>query len=146
MIEEGLVRMNFDSSVLQVPIEDIIPNRFQPRLNFDEQGLKELADSIKEHGIIQPLVLRKLGDKYEIIAGERRFRASKLAGLKKIPAIVRNFTDDEMMEIALLENIQREDLNPVEEARAYQGLIKEYKLKTAESLDFISEVECAIIK
>ena len=117
--------MNLEQTVLQVPVEDIIPNRFQPRLNFDEQGLKELADSIKEHGIIQPLVLRKLGDKYEIIAGERRFRASQMAGKETIPALVRDIDDKEAAKIALLENLQRQNLSPIEEAKTYQTILKQ---------------------
>ena len=115
--------MNLDSGVLQVPLEDIIPNRFQPRLNFDEQGLKELADSIKEHGIIQPLVLRKLGDKYEIIAGERRYKAAGMAGLQTVPAVVANIDDNKSAEVALVENVQRRDLTAIEEARSYKSLL-----------------------
>lgn len=115
--------MNLETGVLQVHIEDIIPNRFQPRLNFDEQGLKELADSIREHGIIQPLVLRKLGDKYEIIAGERRFKAAEMAGLSTVPAVIANIDDNKSAEVALVENVQRRDLTAIEEARSYQSLL-----------------------
>ena len=115
--------MNLESGVLQVHIEDIIPNRFQPRLNFDEQGLKELADSIKEHGIIQPLVLRKLGEKYEIIAGERRYKAAQLVGLTTVPAVVANIDDNKSAEVALVENVQRRDLTAIEEARSYKNLL-----------------------
>ena len=115
--------MNLEQTVLQVPIEDIIPNRFQPRLNFDEQGLKELADSIKEHGIIQPLVLRKLGDKYEIIAGERRYKAAGIAGLTTVPAVIANVDDNKSAEVALVENVQRRDLTAIEEARSYKNLL-----------------------
>ena len=115
--------MNLEQTVLQVPIEDIIPNRFQPRLNFDEQGLKELADSIKEHGIIQPLVLRKLGDKYEIIAGERRYKAAGIAGLTTVPAVIANIDDNKSAEVALVENVQRRDLTAIEEARSYKNLL-----------------------
>ena len=115
--------MNLESGVLQVHIEDIIPNRFQPRLNFNEQGIKELADSIKEHGIIQPLVLRKLGDKYEIIAGERRYKAAQLAGLSTVPAVIANIDDNKSAEVALVENVQRRDLTAIEEARSYQSLL-----------------------
>ena len=115
--------MNLESTVLQVHIEDIIPNRFQPRLNFDEQGLKELSDSIREHGIIQPLVLRKLGDKYEIIAGERRYKAAQMAGLSTVPAVVANIDDNKSAEVALVENVQRRDLTPIEEARSYKNLL-----------------------
>ena len=115
--------MNLESGVLQIHIEDIIPNRFQPRLNFDEQGLKELADSIKEHGIIQPLVLRKLGDKYEIIAGERRYKAAQIAGLQTVPAVIANIDDNKSAEVALVENVQRRDLTAIEEARSYKNLL-----------------------
>ncbi len=115
--------MNHETGVIQVHIEDIIPNRFQPRLNFDEQGLKELSDSIKEHGIIQPLVLRRLGDKYEIIAGERRYKAAQLAGLSTVPAVISNIDDNTSAEVALVENIQRRDLTSIEEARSYKNLL-----------------------
>ena len=90
----GLISMNMEEKILQIPIEDIIPNRFQPRLTFDEKALQELSSSIKQHGIIQPLVLRKLGDKYEIIAGERRFKAAQMAGLTAVPAVISNIDDD----------------------------------------------------
>lgn len=109
--------------VQEIFIEDIIPNRFQPRLTFDEKALQELSDSIKEHGVIQPLVLRKVGNKYEIIAGERRYKASCMAGLKKVPAIVRELTDNESAEIALIENIQRKNLSSIEEAQSYKNLL-----------------------
>ena len=115
--------MNLESGVLQVHVEDIIPNRFQPRLNFDEQGLKELADSIREHGIIQPLVLRKLGEKYEIIAGERRYKAAQLVGLTTVPAVIANIDDNKSAEVALVENVQRRDLTAIEEARSYKSLL-----------------------
>lgn len=115
--------MNTESQVLNVPIEDIIPNRFQPRLNFDENGLKELADSIKEHGIIQPLVLRRLGDKYEIIAGERRYKAAKIAGLTSVPAIISALDDKKSAEVAIVENVQRRDLSSIEEAKSYKALL-----------------------
>lgn len=115
--------MNLESGVLQIHIEDIIPNRFQPRLTFDEQGLKELADSIREHGIIQPLVLRKLGDKYEIIAGERRYKAAQIAGLTTVPAVISNIDDQKSAEVALVENVQRRDLTAIEEARSYKNLL-----------------------
>lgn len=115
--------MNNEQKVLQIAIEDIIPNRFQPRLAFDEEGLKELSDSIKQHGIIQPLVLRKLGNKYEIIAGERRYKAATMAGLKTVPAIVSDINDNESAELALVENIQRRNLTPIEEAKSYKNLL-----------------------
>lgn len=112
-----------NEQVQDIFIEDIIPNRFQPRLTFDEKALQELSDSIKVHGVIQPLVLRKVGNKYEIIAGERRYKASCLAGLKKVPAIVREMTDNESAEVALIENVQRKNLSSIEEAQSYRNLL-----------------------
>ena len=112
-----------ENMVLNVPIEDIIPNRFQPRLSFDESALQELAASIKEHGIIQPLVLRRLGDKYEIVAGERRYKASKMAGLTAVPAIISTLDDKKSAEVAIVENIQRRDLTSIEEAKSYKALL-----------------------
>jgi ParB family chromosome partitioning protein len=110
--------------VVELYLDDIIPNRFQPREVFDEKALKELAVSIKEHGVIQPIIVRSVNGKYEIIAGERRYKASALAGLTKIPAIIRNLDDKEASKVALLENLQRKDLNPIEEARTYQKIIE----------------------
>lgn len=113
-----------DREVVDLYLDDIIPNRFQPREVFNEQALKELSDSIKAHGVIQPIIVRKIGDKYEIIAGERRYKASAMAGLTKIPAIIRNLDDKETSKVALLENLQRKDLTPIEEARTYQKIIE----------------------
>ena len=110
--------------VVQIYLDDIIPNRFQPREVFDEKALKELAVSIKEHGVIQPIIVRNVNGKYEIIAGERRYKASALAGLTKIPAIVRDLDDKESSKVALLENLQRKNLNPIEEARTYQKILE----------------------
>ncbi len=116
---------NKDQEVTFLHLDDIIPNRFQPREVFDERALKELAVSIKEHGVIQPIIVRSIKDnKYEIIAGERRYKASALAGLTKIPAIIRNLDDKEAAKVALLENLQRKNLNPIEEARTYQKIIE----------------------
>lgn len=115
--------MNTEQKVVQVRLEDIIPNRFQPRLAFDEDGLKELSESIKQHGIIQPLVLRKLGNKYEIIAGERRYKAATMAGLQTVPCIISDIDDNQSAEIALVENIQRRNLTPIEEAKSYKNLL-----------------------
>lgn len=112
-----------DTRVIQVPIEDIIPNRFQPRLAFDDTSLQELANSIKQHGIIQPLVLRRIEDKYEIIAGERRYKAATMAGLSSVPAIITDMDDNKSAEVAIVENIQRKDLNAIEEARSYKALL-----------------------
>ena len=113
-----------DNRVEYVAVSKLIVNPFQPRKIFNEEALQELAESIKEHGIIQPIVVRKKEKKYEIIAGERRFRAAKLAGLKEVPAIVKEMTEQQMMEVAILENLQREDLTPIEEAEAYSSLIE----------------------
>ena len=115
--------MNFDSSVLQVAIEDIIPNRFQPRLAFDDASLQDLANSIKQHGIIQPLVLRRIGDKYEIIAGERRYKAATMAGLASVPAVISQLDDSSSAEVAVVENVQRKDLSAIEEAKSYKSLL-----------------------
>lgn len=115
--------MNFDNAVLQVPIEDIIPNRNQPRLAFDDASLQELAASIKQHGVIQPIVLRKVGEKYEIIAGERRYKASKIAGLTSIPAVISNIDDQKSAEVSIVENIQRKNLTSIEEAKSYKALL-----------------------
>ena len=120
-------------SITNIPLSSIETNPFQPRTEFEEIALNELANSIKEHGIIQPITVRKLGyDKYQIISGERRFRAAQIIGLKEIPAYIRIANDQQMLEIALIENIQREDLNPIEIALSYQRLIEECKLTQEE--------------
>lgn len=116
--------MENNSEVVYLYLDDIIPNRFQPREVFDEQALKELAVSIKEHGVIQPIIVRQVDNKYEIIAGERRYKASTMAGLTKIPAIVKNLDDKESSKVALIENLQRRDLTPIEEARTYQKILE----------------------
>ena len=128
----GLIKVNLEQTILQIPIDEIIPNRFQPRLNFDDRGLEELASSIKQHGIIQPLVLRRVEDKYEIIAGERRFKAAQLAGLSKVPAVIANIDDNKSAEVAIVENVQRRDLSPIEEARSYKNLLDKGYLTQAE--------------
>lgn len=115
--------MNMEQNIQIIPVDDIIPNRFQPRLAFDESGLKELSESIKQHGIIQPLVLRRLGEKYEIIAGERRYKAATMAGLNEVPAIISNIDDNKSAEVALVENIQRRNLTAIEEAKSYKSLL-----------------------
>ena len=125
-------------------ISDIEPNRDQPRKNFDKEALDELADSIRQFGIIQPIVVQKKDDYYEIIAGERRWRAAKLAKIKEVPVIVKEYTPQEVMEIALIENIQRRDLNPIEEALAYRSLINEYNLKQDELAKRVSKSRAAI--
>ena len=119
---------NVEGSIVDIDINLIFPNKYQPRTDFDKEGLIDLANSIKTHGIIQPIIVRKTEDNYEIIAGERRWRASKLVGLKKIPAIVKSADEELSAKYALIENIQREDLNPVEEGKAYKELIDKYSL------------------
>ena len=129
---------------LVLKINEVEPNKNQPRKNFNEDSLLELSESIKLHGIVQPLVVAKQKDYYEIIAGERRWRAAKMAGLKEVPVVIKDYSPQEIMEVALIENIQREDLNPVEEARAYQRLIKEYNLKQDEVAEKVSKSRTAI--
>lgn len=128
----------------KIRLSEIEPNKEQPRKAFDEDSLLELADSIKQYGVLQPLLVQKKGDYYEIIAGERRWRAAKLAGIKEVPVIIKDYSSREVMEIALIENIQREDLNPIEEAKAYQKLIKDYRLKQDEVADKVSKSRAAI--
>ena len=120
---------NPKNKVFMVKLSQVEPNRKQPRKQFDEDALLELAESIKQFGVLQPLLVQKKDDYYEIIAGERRWRASKLAGVKEIPVIVKNFSEQEAVEISLIENIQRENLNPIEEAAAYKRLMEEFHLK-----------------
>ena len=119
-------------SQVMISLSDIRPNPYQPRKHFDEMALNELAQSIQEHGVFQPILLKESVQGYEIVAGERRFRAAKIAGLEKIPSIIVEFTDQQMMEIALLENIQREDLNAIEEAQAYQTMMQKLNLTQEE--------------
>lgn len=121
--EHEIVTTTPESEVKEINIDEIRSNPYQPRIHFDEIALKELADSIKEHGVFEPIIVKKSIKGYELVAGERRTKASKLAGLDKIPAIVKDFDDQAMMEIALLENIQREDLSPIEEAQAYKNFM-----------------------
>ncbi|MBQ5559881.1 MAG: ParB/RepB/Spo0J family partition protein [Lachnospiraceae bacterium] len=127
-----------------VKISSIEPNREQPRKKFNEDALHDLADSIKQYGVLQPLLLQKKGKYYEIIAGERRWRAARLAGLKEVPAIIKEFSSQEIIEVALIENIQREDLNPIEEAQAYKKLISDFKLKQDEIAERVSKSRTAI--
>ena len=123
-MENKIYESATNEEIVEIPLEELRPNPYQPRKVFDEEALQDLADSIKEHGVFQPIIIKKSIKGYEIIAGERRYRASKIAGLTKIPAIIRNFTDEQMMEIALLENLQRENLNAIEEAIAYKKMIQ----------------------
>ena len=124
--------MNLDEQIRQIPINLIVPNKFQPRINFDDKGINELAESIKEHGIIQPLVLRKNEEKFEIVAGERRFKAAQLAGLTTVPAIISDIDDNKSAEVAIVENIQRRNLTPIEEARAYKNILEKGYLSQSE--------------
>ncbi|MBQ5445941.1 MAG: ParB/RepB/Spo0J family partition protein [Lachnospiraceae bacterium] len=133
-----------ENGVIELKVNQIEPNREQPRKNFDEDALQELADSIKKHGIIQPLVVQKKGEYYEIIAGERRWRAAKIAGLKHIPVVIKDYSEQEMVEIALIENIQRQDLNPIEEAMAFKQLMQEYDLKQDELAERVSKSRTAV--
>ena len=128
----------------KVKITKVEPNRTQPRKNFDEDSLIELADSIRQFGVLQPLLVQKKGDYYEIIAGERRWRAAKMAGLKEIPVIIREYSHQEMVEIALIENIQRENLNPIEEAQAFKRLLEEFQLKQDEVAERVSKSRTAV--
>jgi ParB family chromosome partitioning protein len=127
-----------------VKITMVEPNREQPRKNFDEDALQELADSIKQYGLLQPILVQDRKTYYEIIAGERRWRAAKLAGLKEVPVIIRDYTDQEIVEISLIENIQREDLNPIEEAQAYKRLLTEFNLKQDEVAERVSKSRTAV--
>ncbi|MCC8066239.1 MAG: ParB/RepB/Spo0J family partition protein [Lachnospiraceae bacterium] len=144
-LNRGLAKEEAGSEpVIQVKISKVEPNREQPRKSFDEEGLAELADSIRQYGIIQPLIVQDKGKYYEIIAGERRWRAAKLADVKEVPVIVRDFSDQQSMEISLIENIQREDLNPIEEAQAYQRLLEEFHLKQEEVAQRVSRSRTAV--
>jgi len=127
-----------------VKITKVEPNREQPRKVFDEDALQELADSIKQFGVIQPILVQDRKDHYEIIAGERRWRAAKIAGLKEVPVIIKNYTEKEIVEISLIENIQREDLNPIEEAQAYKRLLNEFNLKQDEVAERVSKSRAAV--
>jgi ParB family chromosome partitioning protein len=127
-----------------VKLTMVEPNRKQPRKDFNEDSLQELADSIRQVGLIQPILVQDRKDHYEIVAGERRWRAAKIAGLKEIPVIIRNYTEQEIMEISLIENIQREDLNPIEEAQAYKRLLTEFNLKQDEVAERVSKSRTAV--
>ncbi len=127
-MEKTIYENSTNEEIVELNLDDLRPNPYQPRKVFDDEALNELSESIKEHGVFQPIIVKKSIKGYEIIAGERRYRASKLAGLKTIPAIIRDFTDSQMMEIALLENLQRENLNVIEEAIAYKSMIENLDL------------------
>ena len=127
-LEEKIITETPKEEIVEIPLDELRSNPYQPRIVFDEEALNELAESIKIHGVFQPIIVKKSIKGYDIIAGERRFRASKMAGLEKIPAIIRDFTDEQMMEIALLENLQRENLSVIEEALAYKSMIEHLNL------------------
>lgn len=133
-----------DKDVTFVKIGKVEPNREQPRKNFDEDALLELSESVKQYGVLQPLLVQDKKDYYEIIAGERRWRAAKLAGLKEVPVIIKNLTEQEIVEISLIENIQRENLNPIEEALAYKRLLNEFNLKQDEVAERVSKSRTAV--
>jgi len=142
--QEVVVEKVIKKEEVMVKITEVEPNREQPRKNFNEDALLELADSIKQFGVLQPLLVQKKGDYYEIIAGERRWRAAKMAGLKEIPVIVKEYTELERVEIALIENIQREDLNPIEEALAFKRLLTEFSLKQDDLAERVSKSRTAV--
>ena len=127
-MEKSIVETTKESDILELNLDELRSNPYQPRTHFDEEALNELAESIKEYGVIEPVIVRKSIKGYDIIAGERRVKASIIAGKKKIPAIIKDFSDGQMMEVALLENIQREDLSPIEEAQAYRNIINELSI------------------
>ena len=142
--KEVVVEKVVKKEEVMLKITEVEPSREQPRKNFNEDALLELADSIKQFGIIQPLIVQKQDDYYEIIAGERRWRAAKLAGLKEVPVIIKNYTEQERVEIALIENIQREDLNQIEEALAFRRLLTEFELKQDELAERVSKSRTAV--
>ncbi len=140
--ENGQTEIRYEP--MELSIHEIDPNRMQPRKKFDEDGLMELAESMKQVGVIQPLIVQRNGDRYELIAGERRWRAARLAGLKKVPVVVKEYSEQAIFEIALIENLQREDLNPIEEAQAYQKLIQDYGLKQDEAAERVGKSRVAV--
>ncbi|OZW61662.1 chromosome partitioning protein ParB [Staphylococcus aureus] len=138
--EDQRITKTKDEQIKQIDISDIKPNPYQPRKTFDENHLNDLADSIKQYGILQPIVLRKTVQGYYIVVGERRFRASKIAGLKYVSAIIKDLTDEDMMELAVIENLQREDLNAIEEAESYQRLMTDLKITQQEVAKRLSKL------
>ena len=147
MLEQKLDKISQENQnqVVNIKISDVYPNGDQPRIYFDEDKIIALCESIKKHGVLQPIVVRPDDEgRYMIIAGERRFRAARLAGVKEVPVIIKDYSSQEVMEIALIENIQREDLNPIEEALAYKSLIDEYNLKQEEVADRVSKSRTAV--
>lgn len=140
-VVEKIVEKKVES---KLRINELEPNREQPRKQFNEDALQDLAESIKQHGVLQPILVQKRQNYYEIIAGERRWRAAKIAGLKEVPVIIKDFTEQEIVEVALIENIQREDLNPIEEALAYKRLLEDYNLKQDEVAERVSKSRSAV--
>lgn len=143
-LENGDVQVESESGEQMISINKVEPNRDQPRKKFEEDALMELSDSIKQFGVLQPLLVRKRKDYYEIIAGERRWRAAKMAGIKEIPVIIKDYTEQEIIEIGLIENIQRENLNPIEEAAAYKRLLEEFNLKQDEVAERVAKSRTAV--
>lgn len=144
IVEKVVEKVVEKPTEIKLKINQVEPNRNQPRKNFDEEALQELAESIRQFGVLQPLIVQERGDYYEIIAGERRWRAAKLAGLKEIPVVIRKMNEQEIMEISLIENIQRENLNPIEEAEAYKRLLTEFGLKQEEVAERVSKSRTAV--
>ena len=142
--KETVIEKVIKKEEVMMKVSDIEPNREQPRKHFDEDALLELSESIKQFGIIQPLIVQKRANYYEIIAGDRRWRAAKMAGLKEVPVIVKNYTEQQIVEISLIENIQRENLNPIEEAQAYKRLLTEFHMKQDELAERVSKSRTAI--
>ncbi len=143
----ALIRENdqdVGSSISELRITELEANQNQPRRNFDDQSLQELADSIKQHGVVQPIIVRKIDENYQIVAGERRWRAARLAGLKSVPVVVKDYSNIQVMEIALIENLQRQDLNAIEEAIAYKSLIEEHDMTQEEISEKIGRSRSAI--
>lgn len=133
-----------EKGIILAKLNDIEPNREQPRKLFNEDRLNELAESIKQHGVVEPLIVVKREDYYEIVAGERRWRAAKIAGLREVPVVIKDYTPEQVVEIALIENLQREDLNPIEEAKAYKQLIDDYKLRQDDIAEKVSKSRTTI--
>lgn len=144
VVEKVIEKIVEKPTEIKLKINQIEPNREQPRKKFDEESLQELADSIRQFGVLQPLIVQEQKEYYEIIAGERRWRAAKIAGLKEIPVIIRKMTDQEIVEISLIENIQRENLNPIEEAAAYKRLLHEFKLTQEEVAERVAKSRTAV--
>ena len=142
--KETIVKTVVKKEEVKLRISEVEPNREQPRKKFDEDALLELADSIRQFGVLQPLLVQKRDGYYEIIAGERRWRAAKMAGLKEVPVVIKDFTDQQIVEISLIENIQREDLNPIEEAQAFRRLMEEFHMKQDEIADRVSKSRTAV--